>query len=362
MNEPLVSISINNYNYGRFLQKAIDSALNQTYPHTEVIVVDDGSTDSSREVIASYGDRVIPILKENGGQGSAFNAGYTVSRGEIVIFLDADDYLFSLTVERVVAAWKAGAAKVQYRLKLVDAFGCPLGELNPPRERMLDSGEVWRMLLEKGSYETAVTSGNAFSRAALDQIFPVPEEEFPISADSYLVTLVPFYGQVVSIQEPLGAYRVHGHNFGVHGNNLVNISARTTNSDGIHESVRYDLKEQALLVRKASELGYRVPDNLSARNYWRVMRRITSLRLDPQKHPVPSDRSLSLVYWGLRAIWRYSRPGLNRKRQLLFSAWLIWVGVLPFPLAKLAMAVVFARQSRPRAVDWVLKRTKSLLV
>lgn len=62
---PLVSIIINNYNYGRFLREAIDSALNQTYPHVEVIVVDDGSTDGSQEIITSYGDRVIPVLKEN---------------------------------------------------------------------------------------------------------------------------------------------------------------------------------------------------------------------------------------------------------------------------------------------------------
>ena len=55
-NRPLVSITINNYNYGRFLRETIDSALNQAYLHTEDIGVDDGSTDNSRESIASYGD------------------------------------------------------------------------------------------------------------------------------------------------------------------------------------------------------------------------------------------------------------------------------------------------------------------
>ncbi len=62
-----VSIIINNYNYGRFLKEAIDSALNQTYSNTEVIVVDDGSTDNSHEIIAEYGKQIIPILKENRG-------------------------------------------------------------------------------------------------------------------------------------------------------------------------------------------------------------------------------------------------------------------------------------------------------
>src|ERR1700719_288784 len=87
----LVSIIIPNYNYARYLRIAIDSALAQTYAPVEVIVVDDGSTDNSREVIESYGDRITPIIKTNGGHGSALNAGYAASRGEIVIFLDADD-------------------------------------------------------------------------------------------------------------------------------------------------------------------------------------------------------------------------------------------------------------------------------
>ena len=65
---PLASILINNYNYGRFLGKAIDSALSQTYENLEVIVVDDGSTDGSLEIIASYGDRISSVLKKNGGR------------------------------------------------------------------------------------------------------------------------------------------------------------------------------------------------------------------------------------------------------------------------------------------------------
>ena len=90
----LASIVINNYNYGRFLPEAIESALGHTYPNTEVIVVDDGSTDNSREVISKYGSRVISVLKANGGQGSAFNAGFAASKGDLIFFLDSDDFFY----------------------------------------------------------------------------------------------------------------------------------------------------------------------------------------------------------------------------------------------------------------------------
>ena len=83
---PLASIIITNYNYEKFLLRAIDSALRQTYPKKEIIVVDDGSTDSSRQIINSYGNKIIPVFKENGGEISASNAGFFASKGEVIFF------------------------------------------------------------------------------------------------------------------------------------------------------------------------------------------------------------------------------------------------------------------------------------
>ncbi|MBN1874039.1 MAG: glycosyltransferase family 2 protein, partial [Anaerolineae bacterium] len=102
---PLVSILINNYNYAEFLSAAIDSGLAQTYPNVEVVVVDDGSTDNSREVIAGYKNRIIAVLKENGGQASAFNAGVAASRGDIVCFLDSDDIFLPEKITEIVTAF-----------------------------------------------------------------------------------------------------------------------------------------------------------------------------------------------------------------------------------------------------------------
>ena len=121
--EPLVSIIIDNFNYARFVSSAIDSALAQSYAPVEVIVVDDGSTDNSRDVIATYGDRISTIFKLNGGHASAFNAGFRASHGSIVMFLDADDLLLPNAVEEVVREWHPGVAKAQFVLAHIDADG-----------------------------------------------------------------------------------------------------------------------------------------------------------------------------------------------------------------------------------------------
>src|SRR5262245_56536748 len=113
------TIIINNYNYGRFLADAIDSALSQTYANTEVIVVDDGSTDNSREVAQRFCDRAVVMFKENCGQASAYNAGFAASQSDFVCFLDADDSLEPTTIADSVEAFRdPELVKVEWQLKI----------------------------------------------------------------------------------------------------------------------------------------------------------------------------------------------------------------------------------------------------
>jgi glycosyltransferase involved in cell wall biosynthesis len=88
-----VSIIITAYNYEQFVAQAIDSALNQTYPQVEVIVVNDGSTDGTARIIKTYGHRITSIEQANAGVVAARNAGAARAKGHYILFLDADDYL-----------------------------------------------------------------------------------------------------------------------------------------------------------------------------------------------------------------------------------------------------------------------------
>lgn len=88
----LVSAVIPAYNYARFVCRAVDSVLAQTYPHLECIVVNDGSTDNTLEVLAPYGDRIRVITQKNAGLAAARNTGVKNARGEYIAFLDADDW------------------------------------------------------------------------------------------------------------------------------------------------------------------------------------------------------------------------------------------------------------------------------
>lgn len=99
MSQPLVSVIIPSYNYGQFVGQAVDSALSQTYSPIEIIVVDDGSQDDTRERLASYGDRIRYVHQQNQGLSAARNTGIREARGEYLAFLDSDDAFHPRKVE-----------------------------------------------------------------------------------------------------------------------------------------------------------------------------------------------------------------------------------------------------------------------
>src|SRR5579863_566501 len=105
MAKPLVTVLVDTCNHERFIEEAIVSVLEQDFPRKEmeILVVDDGSTDRTPEIIGKFATRVHHLRKSNGGQASAFNAGIAEARGEIIAFLDGDDWWERNKLERVLS-------------------------------------------------------------------------------------------------------------------------------------------------------------------------------------------------------------------------------------------------------------------
>jgi hypothetical protein len=214
-----VSFVINNYNYAHFLGDAITSALSQENGLCEVIVVDDGSTDYSRDVIASFGNRIVPVLKPNGGQASAFNAGFAASSGEWICFLDADDVVRSQKAQRIcqVATDYPEAEWIFHILKPVQENLKPMVVMDEMDEMAHPIDVQKAMAAGRLDYKTLpfpipATSGLCIRRSRLSQILPMPESDGISLNDSYLQYTALGTSPGIFLAEGLACQRYHGQN------------------------------------------------------------------------------------------------------------------------------------------------------
>jgi glycosyltransferase involved in cell wall biosynthesis len=210
MDRTAISVLINNYNYGQFVGRAIDSALSQQARNVEVIVVDDGSSDQSRTVLEAYSDRVKVLYQKNKGQAAAMNAAVHSSSGEILCFLDADDWWAPGKLTAISAAFRADpeASLAYHRLQPALSDGSPTLK---PIPRTLCSGKLLpRLARSAGWWPFPMTSAIAVRRSAWDAAGDIPED-FRISADAWLVGIYPFLGNVAALPRALGCYRIHNN-------------------------------------------------------------------------------------------------------------------------------------------------------
>lgn len=208
-----ISAVIPTYNYGRFLREAIDSALTQTHPALEVIVVDDGSTDDTPQVLASYGNRIRAIRQPNQGVGAARNTGIAAARGEYVAFLDSDDIWKPEKLERDAARFNAdpGLGLVHCGAELFDSTGKTLSVSQP----LLEGWVALDLLRLDRQVIAAPGSGTMVPRRVAEEIGGFdgrlqPSEDWDFCyrvATRYRVGVVP---------EALVRYRLHGA--GIHLN------------------------------------------------------------------------------------------------------------------------------------------------
>jgi glycosyltransferase involved in cell wall biosynthesis len=343
-----VDIVINNYNYGRFLAEAIESACGQTHDEVRVTVVDDGSSDDSRQILRGYEDRVEVVLKQNGGQASALNAGMERCHGDVVLFLDADDTLHPQAAARIAATFAAdeALARVQFRMEVIDAQGRPTGELKPPPHLPMPSGDLRREELAF-PYDLAwlPTSANAFAERKLRSILPIPEHSYPVcGADWYLIHLTTLLGPVVSLEEVCGAYRVHGAN-------SYEPASPTLDLSHVRETIGYAHETSAALLELAAKLSLPHPKRILS--LADLANRLTSLRLEPARHPLSGDSRGELFADGLRAARR--RDNVSAPMRLAFAAWFAAMTVAPRPLAR-RLAELFLFPQRRAGFNRLLGR------
>lgn len=140
---PLVSVIIPVYNYGRYLAEAIESVLNQTYQHLEIIVVDDGSTDQSSEVATSFADRGVRYCHQvHAGIGPARNKGVELARGEFLAFLDADDRWPLWKIERQLRTFENDPALEMVFGQAVQLHNGPEWEAGVKDNKLPEAGMV----------------------------------------------------------------------------------------------------------------------------------------------------------------------------------------------------------------------------
>jgi glycosyltransferase involved in cell wall biosynthesis len=321
-----VSICIDNYNYAEYLGEAIDSALGQTYPHVEVIVVDDGSEDDSRSVVSRYGDQVMAVFQDNAGQGAAFRSGFTRSSGDIVFFLDADDRLRADAAEVVVRAFasKPDLVKVQYRMAVIDAEGDDTGVLWPPMGAILPSGDLRAAVVRFRSYPWQPTTGAAFAASFLRRVLPEDDVLYHQGVDTALNLIAPLVGPIVSLPDVHADYRMHNRN---------DSASLALGVEYFHRRIALvrDIHTRALQL----EVGRlpRLPQDVNAAADVSFMTyRLASLKLDRVHHPLPSDRTSTLVRRGIGAA--LTNPFLPGRQRVIRSLWFLAVGVVPRPIAR----------------------------
>lgn len=212
---PKVSVVVPAYNLARYLGRAIDSALAQDWPADalEVIVVDDGSTDETPQVLAAYGDRIRVIRQDNGGLVRAVDRGLAEVTGDYVALLDADDEWPTDRVTRHVAFLEAHpeVGLVHGDMTIIDADGAVLSpSFFEANGTQLTRGRVLGRLLG-GNFVSGGAS--TFRAALLPAVHPIVDDAaYP---DWWIAATIAAVAEIDHVPGCANLYRYHGANMGL---------------------------------------------------------------------------------------------------------------------------------------------------
>jgi glycosyltransferase involved in cell wall biosynthesis len=210
----LLSVLIDTYNHERYIEQAVVSAIEQDFPASdyEIVVVDDGSTDRTAEIVRKFAPHVRLVNKKNGGQASAFNAAFPELRGEIVAILDGDDWFargklnaVANALEQSPEAGGAGHAYYEFHEQTNEVKLCA------PKRRLvlsLDTPEAAREALL--GWPFLLIGALTIRKKVLDHVIPIPEV-LRFCADGPIAWASMAMGTVV-LEEPFCYYRKHASN------------------------------------------------------------------------------------------------------------------------------------------------------
>jgi len=217
-NSPLVSVVLPTYNYARFLPESVGSVLSQTYTHYEVIVVDDGSTDNTKDVLNPFMQKIRYIkLEQNKGLPVARNTGIQSARGKYVAFIDADDLWLPEKLQTDIEYFETHpeVSMVYSKHINIDEKG---RVVNGSVKKQLPSGNVFTQLFSEQNFVIAssvVVRKNVFETTGLfdEQLFNCQDWD--------LWLRIAFHFQVAGINKPLVKYRHNPHSLSKNRNNVL---------------------------------------------------------------------------------------------------------------------------------------------
>jgi glycosyltransferase involved in cell wall biosynthesis len=302
-----VSVIMPAYNRADLIEEAIDSCLNQTQVPDEIVVVDDGSTDNTAEVLAKYGRPVVVVRQSNQGVAAARNTAIAKATGDVFVFLDSDDRLLPRCIERTVAVLeKQPEIGVLHRdVYIIDQVGNRVilcsehDRCRPPADNVfaklacrnvinLTSTAIRRSAVEGIAFDTSIT----------------PCEDYDLWRQ--LASKCPFYYQ----DEPLAEYRNHG------GQATVNSAERMREGTLKVQFRIMAMPEFKKLTRRERAMAYSTCGNRHAEGKESGAARrlfLKAIVTDPSYLSAYAQLGLSLL--GNRVLMH----ALNRRRQVLYG-------------------------------------------
>lgn len=215
MNRPKVSVCVPNYNYGRFLEKAVESALNQTWEDFEIVVVDDASSDDSLSRLEAFHDERLRVYRNqrNLGRAANINKAFSLARGDYIAILPSDGLLLQESLERRVACLDNDptVCLAYCGVRFIDEAGQLIGEHLPYPYPYVRSGTEEFCDLIGGNYIFPVSA--LMRRSQVEQVGGLNESVSPAHRDWHLFLRLAMAGHFAYLPEALVVERKHPGNF-----------------------------------------------------------------------------------------------------------------------------------------------------